>query len=128
MELTSRQFSDVTFIHVQGQIDHKTAKDFENALKPYLNACVAGEYQKILLDLGGVDFMTSAGLRVLMIVAKTCDKQRGEVVVASLQPIIEEIFKISRFDLVLKIFPTVKSALEAMSPTAAALYENSSLR
>jgi len=125
MEFSSQQFADVTLIQVEGRIDHKTAKDFENALKPYLDACVAGEYQKILVDLGGVDFMTSAGLRVLMIVSKTCDKQRGEIVVAALQPIIEEIFKITRFDLVLKTFPTVKSALEALSPTAAAVYGKS---
>ena len=125
MEVSSQQFADVTLIQVEGRIDHKTAKDFENALKPYLDECVAGEYQKILVDLGGVDFMTSAGLRVLMIVAKTCHKQRGEIVVAALQPIIQEIFKITRFDLVLKIFPTVKSALEALSPTAAAVYGNS---
>ena len=125
MEFSSQQFADVTLIQVLGRIDHKTAKDFENALKPYLDECVAGEYQKILVDLGGVDFMTSAGLRVLMIVAKTCGEQRGEIVVAALQPIIEEIFKITQFDLVLKIFPTVKSALEALSPTAAAVYGNS---
>ena len=125
MEFSSQQFADVTLIQVEGRIDHKTAKDFENALKPYLDECVAGEHKKLLVDLGGVDFMTSAGLRVLMIVAKTCDKQRCEVVVAALQPIIEEIFKITRFDLVLKIFPTVKSAFEALSPTAAAVYGNS---
>ena len=125
MEFSSQQFADVMLIKVEGRIDHKTAKDFENALKPYLDACVAGEYQKILVDLGGVDFMTSAGLRVLMIVSKTCDKQRGEIVVAALQPIVEEIFKITRFDLVLKTFPTVKSALEALSPTAAAAYGKS---
>ena len=124
MEFSSQQFADVTLIQVEGRIDHKTAKDFENALKPYLDACIAGEYQKILIDLGGVDFMTSAGLRVLMIVAKTCGEQKGEIVVASLQPIIEEIFKITRFDLVLKIFPTVKSALDSLSPDAAAVYRN----
>lgn len=124
MELSSQQLADVTFIHVKGRIDHKTAKDFENALKPYLDTVITGESQKILLDLGGVDFMTSAGLRVLMIVAKTCDKHACDIVVADLQPIIEEIFKISRFDLILKIFPTVKSALEAISSTATDLYEN----
>ena len=119
MEISSQQIEGVTLIHVEGRIDHQTAKDFENAFKPCLDACIAGEYQKILVDLGGVDYMTSAGLRVLMIVAKTCDNQRGEIVVAALQPIIQEIFKISRFDLVLKIFPTVKLALETMSPAAA---------
>ncbi len=124
MELTSRQIADVTLIQIQGRIDQKTAKDFENALKPHLNECLAGEYHKILMDLGGVDFMTSAGLRVLMIAARACDKQKGEIAVAALQPAIKEIFKISRFDLVLKIYPTVQSALDNLSPDAAAQYKN----
>ena len=124
MEFTSQQIADVTLIQVQGRIDHKTAKDFENALKPHLDQCLAGTYKKILVDLGGVDFMTSAGLRVLMITAKTCDKQKGEIAVAALQPRIKEIFKISRFDLVLKIFPTVQFALENLSPDAGAHYKD----
>jgi anti-anti-sigma factor len=122
MELSSQQIADVTLIHVKGRVDHKTAKDFEDGLAPLMDACVAGEFQKILIDLGDVEFMTSAGLRVLMIAAKTCDKDRGQIVVADLQPIIEEIFKISRFDLVLKVCPTVSSALEALSPAAADAY------
>jgi anti-anti-sigma factor len=123
MEITSRQIAGVTMIQVHGRIDHRTATDFENALKAHLNPCLAGEYGKLLMDLGGVDFMTSAGLRVLMIATKTCDKQKWDIAVAALQPGIREIFKISRFDLVLKIFPTVKSALENLSPDAAAQYE-----
>jgi anti-anti-sigma factor len=124
VESTSQQIGDVTLIQVQGRIDHRTAKDFENALKPHLDQCLAGEYKKILMDLGGVDFMTSAGLRVLMIAAKTCDRQKGDIAVAALRPGIKEIFKISRFDLVLKIFPTVPSALENLSPDAAAHYKD----
>jgi len=44
--------------------------------------------------------------------------------VAALQPGIQEIFKISRFDLLLKIFPTVESALESLSPDAAAHFKD----
>lgn len=121
MEFSAQQIADVTLIRVEGRIDHKTAKDFENALKPHLDECVAGKNNKILMDLGGVDFMTSAGLRVLMIASKKmCSEPKGEIAVAALQPKIEEIFNISRFNLVLKIFPTVRSALEEMSPPAAA--------
>ncbi len=120
MEIASRQIADVTLIQVKGRIDHKTATDFENALRPYLNRCLAGERKKLLMDFEGVDFMTSAGLRVLMIAARTCEKEKGEIAVAALQPGIKEIFKISRFDLVLKIFPTVESALENLLFDAAA--------
>lgn len=124
MEFASQQIVDVTLIRVQGRIDHKTAKDFENALKPLMDQFIAGEYKKILIDLDGVDFMTSAGLRVLMIMAKTCDKEKGQIAVAALQPGIKEIFKISRFDLVLKIFSTVRSGLENLSPDAVAHYKD----
>ena len=123
MDFSSQQLEDITLIRVEGRIDHKTAKDFENQLKPYSDACTAGDFQKILIDLGGVEFMTSAGLRVLMIAAKSCDQQRGELAVADHQPIIEEIFKISRFDTVLKVFPTVEIALETISFAAATAYK-----
>ncbi len=124
MKITSQQVADVTLIQVQGRIDHRTATDFEDALRPLLDRCLAGEYKKLLMDLGGVDFMTSAGLRVLMIAAKACDKQKGEMAVAALQPGIQEIFKISRFDSFLRVFPTVESALENLSPDAAAHFKN----
>jgi anti-anti-sigma factor len=121
-EYTLRQLADVTLIRLQGRIDHNKAKDFESELKPILDSCAAGQERRIPLDMSGVDFMTSAGLRVLMVAAKTCGKHKGEIVVAALQPTVLEIFKISRFDLILKIFPAVEAALDKMSPTAADLY------
>jgi anti-anti-sigma factor len=123
MEMTSRQLADVTVIQVQGRIDHKTAMDFEEALRAHLDPGPAWKSRKLIMDLGRVDFMTSAGLRVLMIAAKMCDKQKWGIAVAALQPGIREIFKISRFDLVIAVFPTVKSALESLSPNAAPQYE-----
>jgi anti-anti-sigma factor len=120
MEFSSEKISDVTLLKIQGRVDHNTAKDFENALKPHLDRCISGEQKKIIIDLNGVDFMTSAGLRVLMIAAKTCDKHKADIAVAALQPGIQEIFKISRFDLVIKTFPTVESAFENLSTEAVA--------
>jgi anti-sigma B factor antagonist/stage II sporulation protein AA (anti-sigma F factor antagonist) len=76
----------------------------------------------LLLDLSKVNYMSSAGLRVLMIAAKGCRKQGGKMVLAALQPTIQEVFKIGRFDMVLEIYPTVRQALAAISPEAAALY------
>lgn len=124
MEFTSQKVSDVILIKVQGRIDHNTAKDFEKMLKPHLDQCIEGDPKKIIIDLNGVDFMTSAGLRVLMIAAKICKKQKAEIAVAALQPIVQEIFKISRFDLVLKTFTTVQSAFENLSPEVATDYMN----
>ena len=115
MESSVQQLQDATLISIKGRIDHKTAKDFEEALNPHLGEDRSGA---LVLDLGDLEYMTSAGLRVLMIAAKTCGSRSRKLAVAGLQPLIAEIFKISRFDLVLNIYPTVEDALRALSPDA----------
>jgi anti-anti-sigma factor len=75
--------------------------------------------QKVLFDLSGVPYMSSAGLRVLTVAAKRCRQQNRDIVVAALQPLLQEVFRISRFDTIFKIFQTVEEALQAISPVAA---------
>ena len=122
MECRVTEIADVALIQVEGRIDHTTAKAFEDTLSPHAAGCT-GEEKKLLLDFSGVTFMSSAGLRVLMIAAKQCRKQGGKMVLAALQPMIQEVFQISRFDTVFEVFPTVRAALEAISPAAASAYD-----
>jgi anti-sigma B factor antagonist len=121
MECKIQNLANVVLFEVEGRIDHSTAPAFGSALLPHVEGC-AGEDKKLLLDLGKVTYMSSAGLRVLMIAAKGCRKQRGRIVLAALPPTVQEVFKIGRFDMVLETFPTVRDALVAISPAAAALY------
>jgi anti-anti-sigma factor len=64
-----------------------------------------------VLDLGGVDYIASIGLRVLMLASRQARAQGGTVVIAALQPLVREIFEISKFTLVFSCFPTVADAL-----------------
>lgn len=121
MECKVQNLANVVLIEVEGRIDHGTAPAFGSALLPHVDGC-ADESKKLLLDFSKVTYMSSAGLRVLMIAAKGCRKQGGRMVLAALQPTIQEIFKIGRFDMVLETFTTVRDALVAISPAAAALY------
>jgi anti-sigma B factor antagonist len=121
MEHKAQNLANVVLIEVEGRIDHSTAPAFGSALLPHVDGCT-GEDKKLLLDLSKVNYMSSAGLRVLMIAAKGCRKQDGRMVLAALQPTVQEVFKIGRFDMVLETFPTVRDALVAISPAAAALY------
>jgi anti-anti-sigma factor len=118
---TTQEFANVLVVRVHGHIDHITAKAFEDALLPQLDGCIAA-HKKVLFDLSKVPYMSSAGLRVLTVAAKQCRKHNSDIVVAALQPLLQEVFRISRFDTIFKIFPTVKEALEAISPAAAAAY------
>jgi len=122
MECKIQTLANVVLIEVEGRIDHGTAPAFGSALLPHVEGCT-GETKKLLLDLGAVNYMSSAGLRVVMIAAKGCRKQSGKMVLAALQPTIQEIFKIGRFDMVLDTFATVREALAAISPAALVLYD-----
>ena len=121
MEFKIQNLANVVLIEIEGRIDHGTAPAFGKALLPHVDGC-ADEDRKLLLDFSKVTYVSSAGLRVLMIAAKGCRNQGSKVYLAALQPTIQEIFKIGRFDVVLQIFPTVREALKTISPAAAALY------
>lgn len=64
-----------------------------------------------MLDFSGLDYISSAGLRVLMIAAKEVKPQQGIIAVAAMQPVVREIFDISKFNLVLNCFDSVADAL-----------------
>ena len=122
MQVTAVRHADVLVVSVTGRIDYMNAEDFKSALQPHLANCAAGG-DRVVLDLSRLEYVSSAGLRVLMIAAKRCRQQNGKMVLAALQPTIQEIFRISRFDTVFEVFPSVRAALEAISPAAAAAYE-----
>jgi anti-anti-sigma factor len=117
-----RTLANVALVKVEGRLDHISSPAFESELLPQTEDCT-GEEKKLVLDCSGLAYLSSAGLRVLMIAAKRCRKQSGTMVLAALQPTIQEIFRISRFDTVFEVFPSVRAALEAISPAAAAAYE-----
>ena len=121
MECQAQDIANVILVQIIGRIDYTTANAFEHALLPLLDGCSA-EGKKALLDLSGVVYMSSAGLRVLTIAAKQCRQRNGEIAVAALQPLLQEVFKIGRLEIIFKVFKTVREALEAISPAAAAAY------
>ena len=119
MDVKTRQLGNVALVVPAGRIDQSTAADLEAAVSPlWGHADVA----TLLLDFTGVEYISSVGLRVLMIASRQMRARRGRILIAGLQPIVAEIFAISRFDKVLEVFPTVRDALAAVSTEALAAY------
>jgi len=121
MELQTQDIANVRLIHIEGRVDLTTVPSFQDLLLPKLTDCT-GETKKALLDLSGVHYMSSAGFRVLVLAVRQCQQQQGEIVLAALQPDLQEVFRIIHFDVLFKVFATVGAALEHLSPTAASLY------
>ena len=122
MDLSKRSLADVTVAAPTGKIDHPNAQRLQEALAPILDELTANK-GSLLLDFGRVEYISSMGLRVLMIAAKRMRSHDGRIAVAALQPAVEEIFEIARFKHVLEAFPSVRAALEALSPAALAAFD-----
>jgi anti-anti-sigma factor len=123
MDLAAKRFADTVVLCPAGRIDHATADPFKAALALHL-AGVASGRDRAVIDLAGVEYISSVGLRVLMLASKQAKAQGGALAVANLQPVVREIFEISRFNLVLEVFPTLREALAKLSPAALAAFES----
>jgi len=121
MDLNERRAGTVVVLAPAGRIDHASAEAFKNALQPYLAQCGAGG-SVVVLDFSRVDYISSVGLRVLMLAAKQARAQQGAIGVAALQPVVQEIFEISRFNLVIRCFPAVRDAVAELAPAALAAF------
>ena len=124
MDLAPRRLADTIVLRPAGRIDHASAEDFKNALEPFLERCTAGG-DRLVLDCSRLEYISSAGLRVLVLARKQAKAQGGTLVVADLQPIVKEIFEISRFTLVFEVFASVREALASVSPPALSALESS---
>ena len=113
MNLQSQHIDGVLVVRPVGLIDHIAAAGFEAALAPHLRHCTSNG-QALVLDLQDLEYISSAGLRVLMMAAKQVKAQGGRIALATPQPVVKEILEISRFNLVFDLLPSVAAALERL--------------
>jgi anti-sigma B factor antagonist/stage II sporulation protein AA (anti-sigma F factor antagonist) len=123
LQIATRQFADTIVVTPVGRIDHRSAADLEAALLP-LVAQAAERKSAIVLDFSAIEYISSVGLRVLMIAAKQMRAAEARLSVTALQSVVAEIFTISRFDKVLVVCATLEDALAQSSTAALAAYRS----
>jgi anti-anti-sigma factor len=122
VDIVERRIADVVVVAPAGQIDHPNAQRLERALAPVVAPDAAG-LRALVLDFRNVGYVSSMGLRVLMVAAKALRARNSRIAVAGLQPVVAEIFDIARFTHVLEVFPSVRDALAATSAPALAAWD-----
>jgi anti-sigma B factor antagonist len=111
MDILSRQFGHAIVVSLSGSVDALTAPEVTN----YLTRQVAAEQRQLVLDLAGVDFMSSAGLRAILGALKESRQEGGDLRLAGAQPGVEKVLKMSGFTNILKAFPSVEEAVGSYS-------------
>lgn len=97
-------------IKVQGRVDGTNANDFQNKIK----ASVTDEDKAVLLDMAALSYISSAGLRVVLMVAKALEQRGANFMIYSLTDAIREVFEISGFDKVIKVYRNKAQALASL--------------
>ena len=119
MAIASQIFGNALVLKVVGRLDQDNCEVFRGDLAPELQVASVRALT-IVLDLSELEYVSSAGLRCFMLAAKEIKAQKGKILVAALQPMVAEIFQISRFDLLIPVFPTLRAALASVSAESAA--------
>jgi len=119
LELKQSRIGNVVVVAVSGRVDHANADQFRADLAPHQAGCAAGG-DRLVLDLAQLEYISSAGLRVLMLASREVKGRDGTLIVCGLQEIVREIFRISRFDLVFHVLPDRRAALGELGVAATA--------
>jgi anti-anti-sigma factor len=108
MEMVTERRGIETILSFRGSMDTDTSAQ----AKEYLDGVVAAGARRLLLDFEHLDFMSSAGLRVLLGIAKTLAGGAGELRICNLDRNVREVFKISGFDVLLSVYESRAAAME----------------
>jgi anti-sigma B factor antagonist len=101
--------TDILLLNCDGKLDLRASQAFEAEL-----AERAAGSDRIVLDMAGISYITSSGLRVLLSFIKKLKSSSGVLKLAALTAPVEEAFRSSRLTEVFDIYPTVREAMEAM--------------
>ena len=94
MEVTTKQFKRSDLVKATGRIDSQTAPQ----LAEVFDALTEEDRFRIVFDMSEVEFLSSAGLRVLINAQKTCKRwNRGELVLANVSQRIQETLDLAGF-------------------------------
>ena len=111
MEMKDRQVNGVTVLSLRGSIDAMTAPK----ITEYIHGLVVKGNIKLVADLSGVDYTSSAGLRVLLGAIKETRAQSGDVRLTGVQPDVLKVLNLSGFTHILKLFDDLDSAIASFS-------------
>lgn len=107
MKLAAHKEKNALVVSAEGRIDAITAPQFENSLFNFISR---GE-NIFIINFAHLEYISSAGVRSIFVTAKKLKEKKGEMLFVGLQDPVKEVFKISGFNSIFRIFSTEEEAL-----------------
>ena len=107
MEVGTTSHKRCSVVTVSGRVDSNTAPTFEETLK----SVIEGGQRNVVLELGGVEFMSSAGLRAMVSSLKACKSGGGKLVVATPSNRVAEVMQLAGLTSLFAVYDDVTTAV-----------------
>ena len=108
MTIIQKVKNGIMELSISGRLDAVSAVEADKDF----NSVIDDGHKNLLVDLARLDYISSAGLRVLLVVAKRIQQSGGKVVLCTLSANVKEVFEISGFSSIFSIFPTNEEAIK----------------
>ncbi|HOE64394.1 MAG TPA: STAS domain-containing protein [Candidatus Sumerlaeota bacterium] len=105
MEITSQKSGAVDIFEIKGRMDIAGAEIAEKYFQQMVQDEQTQKNCQIVFDLGGVDYVSSSGLRLFVKIFKHVEEAGGKLVLCGMNIAVEEVFQFAGLDAVFKIFP-----------------------
>lgn len=108
MKIKKEKIGDFTVMKIKGRVDTVHSTVLENEVNQLFDN---GE-KNLIFNCAGMNYISSSGLRVFLVAQKKAMALKGKLLLCNMQPSIQEIFRISGFSNLFRIFETQEKALE----------------
>jgi anti-sigma B factor antagonist len=110
MQITTTLCPEATVATLVGRMDAMTTVEFDR----WFSELRTGGVAHLVLNMGGLDYISSAGLRSLLAAAKQLKAASGSLLLCGLKGTVEEVFRMSGFLSILPSFPGVEEACASL--------------
>lgn len=111
MALETRTDGPIQIILMIGRLDSSSARDAETKVKGVIDQGA----DRLLIDMSALDYISSAGLRVILVAAKSMQKSGGAMAICGMSPSVREVFEMTGFLKILKVYDQEAEAKEALA-------------
>ena len=111
MKITQKEENGIVSIAIKGRLDADSSAEAEKVVKDALE----GQTTRVLFNLASLEYLSSAGLRVLLGAAKEMRRKDGKIVLCALNEFVKEIFEVSGFQSLIPITESVESGIKELS-------------
>ena len=110
MEMTQSKKEKLVILGLKGKLDANTS----NSLEEKLLSLIEGGEKQIVVDFSHLDYISSAGLRVILMAAKRLKNANGKIVLCALNENVREVFDLAGFSTIFSIYPSQQEASQAL--------------